>query len=406
MTVLERYPMAIRTTTTNCAVCLVQNMASGDIVEMVGQHAIADIKASGDKKPLFKVFSVGHAGLVNGSMLTIGPVLTYYTYDAVRSLFYKLFDGVKVFIGHNEDSSHDKRRVIGEVKGKKLVDIGGELHALAAIYIHPAFRDQELDVASIEAEVIYEDNRSSSDAPSAGGLRDRSQALDVTEVLKVTGIALGNHEVWSPAFPGAVLLGTAQAAKTDPLQGDNHMDLQQVKALIRESGWSPVDLFRKEEIHKLDFVADLEKRQQTNYEHARRVEESLGTERQDRATKEKELISRIGTLQKLTLENTARRLLPSLAEKRHLTDQQRQFIDTAVPRFTTETADDESKVATDFDQFLTDQLAEFDRLASIFKPGEGDKLPASGGTSTVPPVVGSTNPDDLTDPKNNEFIPK
>lgn len=391
-----------RVTDTTLSVCMVQNMASGEIVEMVGDRAIADIKASGDKKPLFRVFSVGHTGLVHGTLLNLGAVPTFYTYDAVRSLFYKLFDGVKVFLGHNEDNSTDDRTPIGEVRGKKLVDIGGALHALAAIYIYPKFRDKELDVASIEAEVTYEDNRPAN-AP-AGSLGDRSQALDVTEVLKVTGIAVGNHEEWSPAFPGAVLLGTAQAAKSDPPQGETHMDLQEVKNLIREAGWNPMDIFRKEEILKLDVVAELDKRQQTNYEHARRVEESLGTERADRARKEQELLSRIGKLQQLTLENTARHLLPTVAEKRHLTEQQRKFVEVAVPRFKTEAADDDAKVQADFDNFITDQLAEYDRLAAIFKPGEGTPPPAGGGTP-VPPGAGPGNTEDLTDPKNNEFIP-
>ena len=80
--------------------------------------------------------------------------------------------------------------------GKVTKYVGDKLSTLAAIYIYPEHRKLPLDIASFEANVTY--------VPKT---LDKAEAVDVEDI---SGIALSNSAIDSPAFAGATLMGVVQ----------------------------------------------------------------------------------------------------------------------------------------------------------------------------------------------------
>ncbi len=110
--------------------------------------------------------------------------------------------GIKLFVGHNKDSSHTNRESVGNVVGSYTRMVSGKLQALAVTVLDTV--KDNLDVCSIEADVQM----------TAAGV--------VGDIKTLTGIALGSSNTESPAFPGAKRMGIIQCfgetEETDPLE--------------------------------------------------------------------------------------------------------------------------------------------------------------------------------------------
>lgn len=171
-------------------------MAESEIANMIPFGVMADIKRV-DPKPLFKVFVVGHEGEARGNMLGVGNIVKKWYRTMVEKLHEKIAVGLQLFHGHGVTNEHDGRLTIGRVVGKALKEISGRLSTVVACYIDRDYRHIPLDVASIEAQIDM--------IAGAGG------ELEVVDVADVSAIALGNHAVEQPGFPGATLLGQLQA---------------------------------------------------------------------------------------------------------------------------------------------------------------------------------------------------
>lgn len=367
-----------------------QNLARKEILEMVPADTIARIKQS-DPNPEFKVYCVGHEGVANAQELSFGRKLAkayHYVKSMVLRLGEKLQFGTPIFYNHIGANTSDGREQIGELVGKAVKMVGDKLSALAAIYIYPQYRSAPLDIASIEGDVEYYAKGQSSG--------------DVIDVLKISGIALGNSKEASPAFPGATLLGVLQAFSKEAQfnhEGDK-MTKEEILEAIKEGKFKITDIYSKEEILETEFAKADHK---DAHEHSRRVEKQLGEEREKIVTLTRSLeeaSGKIKTLNEQVSITQVGNLLTQAAPARKFSDKEKAFIEKNLAAFKSDKSGEELK--TDFDRFLDKQLKEFEETAKLMGLDiKKEAKPAVG----APSADGTGGGEDLTDPKNNDFIP-
>jgi len=380
----------------------IQNLAKKDILEMIPQDTITRIKQT-DPKPEFKVFCVGHEGTAQASELTMGgKVVKAYRYvkEMILKLGEKLQYGTIAFNKHGVTNEHDGRDKIGELVGKSVKMIGDKLSTLAAIYVYPEFRKLNLNVASIEAEVAY--------TPGDGNDND------VVGIDKITGIALGQSGVDQPAFPGATLLGVLQNFSKETQHnretGETMKTKDEVKDAIRELGLKVTDIFTETEITSSE---PAKKAKQTEYEHAKRVEEALGKERENVITLTKErddAIGKVKTLNERVSSTQVGTLFAAEVATRKLDDKEKAFISKNLKGFKSDKEGDELK--NEFNKFLDSQLTEYVETAKLLgveiKKKDDSNAPAPANNDpNVPSADGqNTGNKPLDDPAANDFIPK
>jgi hypothetical protein len=171
-------------------------MASSEIMQMIPESKLREIKAK-DPTPVFKAFVVGHEGEARGNLIGVGNIVKQWFRSAIEKLHNKISVGLQLFHGHAETNETTDRESIGEVVGKKLLNIKNRLSSVVACYIYPYFKKLPLDVASIEADIDLR--------------QGERTGFYINDVKKLTGIALGNSAIDTPGFEGATLLGQLQA---------------------------------------------------------------------------------------------------------------------------------------------------------------------------------------------------
>jgi len=189
----------------------VQNMARSEVLSMIPQDTLERIKHT-DKRPEIKVFAIAHEGEAQGTELSFGMKMKKafgYVKDMIVRINEKLQMGTPIFNRHADTNEHAGREQIGELVGKTIKYVGNRLSALAAIYIYPQYRKLPLDIASFEANVEY--------------IPKSKEAAEVIDVEEITGIALSNSAIDTPAFKNATLLGVVQAF-IKPEKGDELLD--------------------------------------------------------------------------------------------------------------------------------------------------------------------------------------
>jgi hypothetical protein len=181
------------------------------------------------------------------------------------------------------------------------------------------------------------------------------------------------------------------------------MDKAEILEAIKEAGLKITDIFTPEEIVASE---PAKKAKQTEYEHAKRVEEALGKEREkvisltkesgDKDAKIKELNGQVSKIQVGTLFTKSN-------ETRKFNDKQKAFIERRLPGFKSEKSGDELQL--EFDKYLDNEIKEFGEYAKVMgikideQPGD-DKPKGTGATD------GQGDAGDLSDPKSNDFIPQ
>lgn len=365
-----------------------QHMADSDIRAMINADALARIKRT-DPTPEIRVYGVCHEGEARGVMVGAGQKVVRYVQHAIERLATKLIPGVKIFHRHAATNAHDGRDPIGEVVGGAVREIDGKKHALAAVYIAPEHRDKPLDVASIEANVAY-------------SLDDDGHAR-VDDVEAVTGIALSSAAVDIPGFPGATLLGAMQAfAENHPRKGAT-MTLEEIKKAIEETKLTPSKVFDAETLLADSVVADHVKTQvkakvDNNEGYYRRKLEKL-----DELEKENQrLHEEVKASKAQAIAMQSEKMLSALAAERKLTERQQNYVKARLDSFRPDVADEAgAKVA--MMAWLDGQLKDYERDASLFGvKDEPEKKNTPAGDNSDPAPESGT---DLTDPKQNDFIP-
>jgi len=334
------------------------NMAANEISDMVPEDVLRRIKRD-DPDPLIKAFVVGHPGTAYPKEVGKGSVIIKWIQSAIRSLVDVLKRGTKVFHGHNADSSHEGRTSIGEVVGKALKDIKGQMSAIAAIYIYPMFNHLALDVASIEADVTVDPQ--SSDTFKAVGVRE------------ITGIALGDSSNETPAFSGAKLIGQLQAFQDQSIQskkGDDmdKMTIDEIRTVIKENSIPPSDLFDRETLTDDPIVkgfvkAEVKEAGMSEY-HARKRSQTESVEKVTELetilkAKDDEIIK----YKKETAKTKLADLYDTEKGKRGFGPKQDSFIKSNLKKFE---VSDPDKIGEEFSTFLDGQVDDFKTVSKVF----------------------------------------
>ena len=375
--------------------CRLRMMAASEIAQMIPPARLREIKLN-DPRPVFKAFVVGHEGEARGVMLGVGNIVKRWYRSAIEKLHEKIAAGLQLFHGHAASNDTVGRTAIGEVVGKKAMQIGTRLSSVVACYIYPDFHHLPLDVASIEADVELE--------------QDKKSGLFVADVSQVTGIALGNSAIDTPGFEGATLLGQLQAfAKTKKI-GDELMDItiEDVKSFLKAEKVQPSDVFGVDVITSDPAVkgyVETETRRAVagEYAHRKRTEEGFDKTREEfekRATASEALVSQ---LRLDAAKGQVGGLFAKQAAERKLTDQQAKFVQARLARFTPSKVEE---VGKEFNSYLDAEIDEYGRLAKdVFgveeKKVEGDKG-KPGAESGGNPASPTLNP--YLDPAKNPFI--
>lgn len=344
-------------------------MASSEILGMISPEKYREIKNK-DPRPMFKAFVIGHEGESRGNIVGIGNIIKTWFKSAIAKMHDRITAGIQLFHGHGATNETAGRVPIGEVVGKKLIEIKDRLSSVVACYIYPEFRNLPLDVASIEADLNLRPNED-----------DKSY---VAEIENITAIALGNSLIDKPGFPGATLLGQLQAfaEKNRPSGGGENMTLEEIRSSIQEAKFRPSDVFDPEALFADPVISEQVKEKISNARgYDFRKFESLSQQRADLEKKledeKKKFESKEQEIAKLRMETVTAKV-PILFEKRKtdrkLTDQQVKFITKDLEEFRPTKPEDVEK---EFDVYLDRKIDDFKKIAKdVF--GIEDKTDGKG----------------------------
>lgn len=378
-------------------------MAASEIADMIDPQKLADIK-SRDKSPTIKAYVVGHEGEAQGNLVGVGNIVKRWMKDTISKLFNKIGLGLQLFHGHAAETNDIAGRLpIGEVVGKKLMDIKDRLSSVVACYIYPDYRHLPLDVASIEADINL--------------VADNKNRLYVADVNEITGIALGNSDIETPGFPGATLLGQLQAFakkqnKITLFEGGD-MTLAELKQAIQEGKLKPTDLFDAEAIFADSLVSEQVKEKISNargydirkFETLAEEKADLAKKLQDAETKNQESEKAIKDLKLETAKSKVDSLFETQKTERKFDERQTKYIQNRLKKFTPENADEIEK---EFGAWLDTQVDDYKKDAEalgIKVETAPETVPKPGNGGTGPEEHKETGGEDkYLDPSQNPLI--
>jgi len=231
----------------------IQEMSQADILDHIPTSAYMRIKEA-DPHPEFRAYVIGEEGESTGKLIGVGSVVKRWARSAIQKLHEKIQFGMKAYHEHNRDNSHTGRQAVGETVGKFLREAGGKLQTILISYIYPEYRKEQLDAASIEADIE---------------LKTGPNGHDV-DVLDVTGVAFGDKNKFKPGFANAGLILKLQEFE-DKIKGDTKpMTKDEIKQLIASEGYRPCDLFDRNSLMQDSIVAN-HIEETTRKEYAKRM---------------------------------------------------------------------------------------------------------------------------------------
>lgn len=363
-----------------------QSMAASEIMNIIPHEIYQEIKER-DPTPVFRAYVIGHEGEATGKQVGAGTIIKNWFSSAIRKIVDKLQFGIKVFHGHNIDSSHEGRVPIGEIVGKTISKIKDKLSAIAITYIYPEYKNLPLDVASFEANINID--------PS----RDSIEAIDVGDV---TGLALGSSVVEKPGFADATLLSQIQAFANGHSQfnkgGGNMPTISEIKDFVSKEGLDPSEVFGRDQLIDDPIIKGYveEERKMASsgeYAHRKRTDEKFTEERTKWDDEKKKKDEEIKKLKTEGAKVKAADLFGTKVKERKLDDKQTKFVEAKKDNFT---PDDLENLDKEVDKFMDVALEEYKETAKIFghktekkeEELKGGGEPGEGGSS-----------------EDNEFIP-
>lgn len=368
-------------------------MAENEIRMMIDPGTISEIsRIRRDPHPLFKAFVVGHEGDARAFLVGVGNIVKKWYRSAIQNLFTKIDHGIPLFHGHGETNDQSGRTAIGEVVGKKLETIGDRLSAIVACYIYPQFRNLPLDVASIEADIDFE---------------QKQEGIVVVNVNDVSAIALANRAVETPGFPGATLLGQLQAfAKINHLEGTGMIELEDVKQFIRESKVKPSEVFEPDVLTADPIVRGFA-RDSGKGEVGKQFRLRAEAEEDLAALKKKyedDLKVRDEKIKTLSLDATKGKipgLFAKKAQDRKFDERQKKFIEARLAKFTP--PEDATQLEVALDKHLDSEVDEYKVIAKDVFGIVDPNAPAESGPKGGEPKTGDGGggKKDYADPANS-----
>lgn len=216
-------------------------MSESEILGIIGPDKMAEIKAK-DKAPKFAVYAVGQEGESKPTIIGQESKPIMWLKEGISKLAAAIKAGTKLFFGHNKDNSTQGREVYGEVVASCERMIQGKNTAIAVCYV-PKEKQEfvgKQDIISMEAAIE---------------MIDQGAHYVADSIAKVTGLAIGSSDKWTPAMPGAKQLMMVQAMSTDsqqqePTGGKPKMEVtfQDVQKFIQERKVFPSQLYKPHEI--------------------------------------------------------------------------------------------------------------------------------------------------------------
>lgn len=353
----------------------IMEMASSEIMSHIPANIYEDIKAK-DPHPEFRAYVVGHEGISTGKVVGHGDMVKHWFASAIEKIIEKLQYGTKIFHRHAKTNVHEGRGVIGHIVGKAKQIIDDNLSAIAIAYIKPEYRDLNLNVASIEAEIRLSGDRNS-------GIYDAN-------VENITGIALGNSSYEKPGFKDATLLSKIQAFAQSQYQkgGGDMVTISEVRDFIRSESLKPSDIFGLGDLTKDPMIQEhfeAEQKKALTGEYAGRKRDEEGFEKakaklvKDHEKQIKEKDDVIATQGTEIIQSKTGTWLETQKAKRELNDEQLKFITRNMPNFKPEDAE---KAEDEFNKFLDNQIDDLSGIKKDVFGDEGDggeKKKAGGG---------------------------
>ncbi len=177
----------------------ITELAADTVAALIGPLRYSQITAL-DPQPMFVSLTVAHEGVSRGEVVGLGARVKEWARKVIARLAELLhpsgrvapllFDGSQDWHGNT-----NSRQPCGEVVASRTADNAGLLSAEAVGYIYAGqqrvremIRNGELDVCSVEADVV---------------LVDEGQRSIVEDVLAAPAIVMGNSRVQTPGFAGA-----------------------------------------------------------------------------------------------------------------------------------------------------------------------------------------------------------
>jgi len=379
-------------------------MAASEIADMIPRETIEEIRKT-DPRPLFKAYVAAHEGEATGELVGFGNIVKRWYRAAIEKLHDRIEEGLEVFHSHAATNDRSGSLPIGRVVAKKLKMIEGRLSTIVACYILPGHRRQQLDVASIEADLNLE--------------VDRGGNIIAAGVNEVTGLALANSEVAKPGFDHATLIGELQAFAKKNLKEEDFMPkptAEEIKAMIREAELQPSDVFGFGELRADPVI--LEQMREKNaspeiYYEIRDLKRQLaetGKQLTEAMKQNKDLTEKLstqdGALKTGQLE-VAKTKVGTLFEKqkgeRKLDEKQEKFIRARLPRFVPQKAEEVEK---EFNTYLDGEIDEYAKIAKdVFGIEAENKGTGNEGDKKKDPATGPVDKGKDESPANKYISP-
>jgi len=377
----------------------VRAMSETEVMDMVPARVLASIKAE-NHKPVFKAFVVGQEGEARPRIVGIGSVVQKWYRSAIQALGDKLKIGTPVFNLHAPTNTHDGRTPIGEIVGKAIERIENAVSVVAVAYIYPEYQDLKLDVASVEAEIMVPAD-------------SRKQGLEDSDIMKVTGVALGNSAINTPAFPGATLLATLQAFAESNKRtpgGSATMTLDDIKQAIQQAGFKPSDVFDGKALTSDPFIIGHVKDEKGNEYYARKRNQAEFEEEREKWAKEKKALEdQVRGFQMATLKTSAATTLETVLKSRQKLAADEKFSKFLKKSFEKSfTPGEAAALEKDVSKFVDSAVDDFKDLFG--EPGKdappaGDGKDKGGAPGAGADDAGTAKAGDMTDPTKNDLIP-
>ena len=182
---------------------------------------------------ILQAYTVAHEGKSKPKVLGKGQEILRWPRVVIQALAEKIKIGTKFFIGHGVTNDHANRETVGEIVASFVKEIGGRLSNVIVGHFPDSNKVTEMDVCSMEADI-------------------HTQGDIVGDINGVSGIALGNSDRESPAFPGARRLNMVQcfeiqADQNNPGDGKTMpITFAEVKQAVQDMNIFPHQLFTAE----------------------------------------------------------------------------------------------------------------------------------------------------------------
>lgn len=336
-------------------------LTADEIKSAVPERVLNEIKKN-DPKPFLQAYSIVQEGTSRPKIIGEGITPIQWPRKAVETVGKVIKRGLQFFKGHNSDNSTDGRKSLGEVVGTITKEISGRLHQIVVGYFPDKQSASECDVCSIEADAV---------------LRSEGSLTIAEAIENLTGIALGNSRTDTPAFPGAVRVGSLQAFEGDETSGKDDtenpdvktktkkvgdtMNFDDVKKYIRDHNVWPNQIYNDEVMRNDNVFGKIFTEKDSFEKQLKELKESNSKVEED-----------FKNLQKENAKTSAKSKIVTFYPE-GITDKQKDFLDK---RFNPDKIEDLSDDG--LKKFVNKGLEDFKEYASIF--GTNDST-----DSSVPP---------------------